>query len=326
LLDSKPRSSNSSSYFRFFFPTGLKMIAPALSPTFLVDLKQVSDSAMPQRQNWSGAFLSDLKLVHDSLPRPTDSRLSDLAERLRGWRTRVQDEVQRALRRVPSDDPLRCPISLFGTMDYGRLETAHTNALAWLLDPSKPHGFGDTLLRAVLAWHPEGQDSTRLGNTRVSKEHYISGVGRLDILAEGDWNNGDTPPVPWLLAIEAKIDAWEGEGQLPKYDKWLAKHARRRQLLRIFLTADGRLPEGGGDEWKALSFLELVQILRKPYASLTGSAGFEFLRLYMAAVLQDICRFPTMHAENSDDPYSLAAYLKTVHDSAMKGRLHDTAR
>lgn len=120
------------------------MIAPALSPKFLADLKRVSDSAMPQPQTLSAAFLCDLKLVYDSLPRPTDSRLNDLGERVQGWRTRVQQEVQEALRQLPADDPLRCPISLFGTMDYGRLETAHTNALAWLLDPRKAHGFGDT--------------------------------------------------------------------------------------------------------------------------------------------------------------------------------------
>jgi hypothetical protein len=290
------------------------MIAPAFSQKFLADLKQVSDGARPQPQTWSAAFLSDLHQIHDSLPLPNDARLHDLAERLRVWRSRVQGEVQEGLQELPAEDPLRCPISLFGTMDYGRLETAHTNVLAWLLDPGRPHGFGDTLLRAVLAWHPEGRDSKRLQNTRVSKEHYVSGVGRLDILAEGEWDNGDTP-VPWMLAIEAKIDAWEGEGQLPKYDVWLAKYARGRQLLRVFLTADGRLPEDGGDEWKALSFLALVQILRKPYASLRGTAGFEFLRLYLAGVLQDICGFPAMHAEKAADPYSLAAYLKTVHES-----------
>lgn len=254
------------------------MTAPALSPEFLADLKQVSDSALPQPQTWSAEFLSDLKLLHDSLPRPSDTRLEHLAERLQVWRGRVQRDVQEALQQLPSDDPLRCPISLFGTMDYGRLETAHTNALAWLLDPGKPHGFDDALLRAVLAWHPESLDCTRLRSTMVSKEHHISGVGRLDILAEGEWDNGETP-VHWLLAIEAKIDASEGEGQLAKYDRRLTKRARGRQLLRVFLTADARLPEDGGEEWKALSFLKLMQILRKPYASLRGAAGFEFLRL-----------------------------------------------
>ncbi len=301
------------------------MTAPAFTPKFLAELNQVTDAARPQPQAWSTAFLSDLKQVHDSLPFPNDARLQGLAERFIVWRSSVQGQVQEALEQIPADDPLRCPISLFGTMDFGRLETAHTNALAWLLDPGKTHGFGDTLLRAVLAWHPEGWDSDRLRNTKVSKEHPISSGGRLDILAEGNWNSGDTQ-VPWLLAIEAKIDAWEGEGQLPKYDRWLAKYAHGRQLLRIFLTADGRLPEDGGDEWKALSFLGLVQILRKPYASLSGTAGFEFFRLYLAGVLQDICCFPAMHAGSTTDPYSLAAYLKTVHESPTKDAAHDTAR
>jgi hypothetical protein len=301
------------------------MICPALSQEFLADLKNVIAMTRTQSQTWSAAFLSDLRQIHDSLPLPNDTRLDDLAGRFRVWRGCVQDEARKALDRLPADDPLRCPISLFGTMDYGRLETAHTNALAWLLDPNKPHHFGDTLLRAVLAWHPEGQDSKLHQYCKISKEHHISTVGRLDILAEGEWDNGNTS-VPWLLAIEAKIDANEGENQLQKYDSWLATYARGRQLLRIFLTADGRLPEDGGEEWKALSFLNLVQILRKPYSSLRGTVGFEFLRLYLAGVLQDICRFPPIHAENTSDPYSLISYLKTVHESTTKGPVHDAAR
>ena len=96
--------------------------------------------------------------------------------------------------------------------------------------------------------------------------------------------------------------------------------------MRVFLTADGRLPEDGADEWKSLSFLKLVQIVRNPYATLTGTAGFDFLRLYLAGVLQDICRFPAMHAENAADPYSVVAYLKTVHESPTKGPIYDTTR
>jgi PD-(D/E)XK nuclease superfamily len=301
----------------------LAMITPTLSPNFLADLKQVSEAAGEQPPI-SAAFLFDLKQVHSTLPLPNDARLHDLAERFRVWRSRVQCEVHDAIVQLPADDPLCCPISLFGTMDYGRLETAHTNALAWLLDPNKPHGFGDTLLRAVLAWHPDGGDAKPLRNTRVSKEHSIFDVGRLDILAEGSWNNDDTPG-SWVLVIEAKIDSSEGESQLAKYDKWLAKYARGRQLLRVLLTANGILPEDGSDDWKPLSFLELVQILRKPFASLRDTAGFSFLRLYLAGVLQDICGFPAMHAENSADPYSLASYLKTVDESSTKGT-HDTAR
>jgi hypothetical protein len=47
--------------------------------------------------------------------------------------------------------------------------------------------------------------------------------------------------------------------------------------LRIFLTADGGFPEDGSDEWKVMSFLELVQILRKPYAGLRGMALWHLL-------------------------------------------------
>jgi hypothetical protein len=226
--------------------------------------------------------------------------------------------------RLPTDDPLFCPISLFGTIDYGRMETAHTNALAWLLDPSRPHDFGDSLLRSLLSWYKGTPHVGQLHRVKVANEYLISG-GRLDIHVEGEWEDSGAT-TPWVLIVEAKIDAWEGEDQLPKYDKWLAAHARGRLPLRIFLTADGRLP-AGSDEWKPMSFLQMVQVFRKTYSDLKEAAGFHFLRFYLAGVLQDICGFsPAEHATALTDPYSLASYLETVQQLTTKDAKHDATR
>jgi hypothetical protein len=299
------------------------MSATSFSPQFLADLREVCGSARSGAKSWSPTFLAELDRVYNSLPLPTTGRLQELGERLSVWRKHVEGENKQAIERLPPDDPLRCPISLFGTMDYGRLETAHTNVLAWLLDPSKPHGFAETLLRALLNWHSDGCGSAELNSERVVKEHPIPG-GRLDVLAEGNWMDAGTL-IPWVLAIEAKIDAWEGENQLAKYDKWLDQYARGRRLLRIFLTVHGKAPEGG-DKWKPLSFLELARVLRGPYPALKGTEGFEFLRLYLAGVMQDICGYKPLHAETAADPFSVAAYLKTVRESPTKGVTHGRAR
>src|SRR5205807_462089 len=122
--------------------------------------------------------------------------------------------------------------------------------------------------------------ATELRGVKVEKEFAIPN-GRLDLLAEGQSNYAGTL-VSWVLAIEAKIDAFEGESQLDKYDHWLDRYAGDRQLLRIFLTAEGRSPENSTNKWRPLSFLELVRILRAPYGALKQTAGFEFLRFYLA--------------------------------------------
>ena len=157
----------------------------------------------------------------------------------------------------------------------------------------------------------------RLQVERVVSEHPLdesAGVGRLDVLAEGEWESMGKRD-RWTLLIEAKVDAREGDGQLDKYDEWLDSHAGHRATYCVFLTPDGREPETGGEQWESLSFLELVRIFRGVYGELRQAPGYHFLKFYLAGVLQDICGFPRNVGCDAADPYALALYLKAVHDS-----------
>ncbi len=295
-----------------------------LSPTFLADLEKVYTTLRPPL---SEAFLSDLEKVHATLPVLSDAHLLHLADRFNEWRTRTKDLVRGRLAKLEEDDPLKCPISLFRTMDYGRLETAHTRVLAWLLDPDKEHGFGTALLAALLRRVVGVPRSDGLGEVRLASEVMIGkseAMGRLDVLAAGTWGSADHGG--WVLVIEAKINAWESERQLDKYDEWIDSHAAGRETHRVFLTPDGREPESGCDEWTALSFLELVNAFRKVYGGLRQKPGFHFLRFYLAGVLQDVCHFPCNVGEDAPNPYAVASYLKTVHESRSEGASHDVAR
>lgn len=220
---------------------------------FLGELAQVYAALRPQAL--SAAFLSDLAQVHATLPVASDANLLSLAKCFDEWRRLTQEFVRTRLVELSADDPLKCPISLFRTMDYGRLETAHTRALAWLLHPEREHGFGKTLLAALLR-HLSGDDcSNGLRVKGVESEYLIDGSsasGRLDVLAEGTWENEKRNG--WVLVIEAKVDAWEGEDQLPKYENWLRSKAADHEVFRVFLTPDGRVPETGAEEWEPFPF------------------------------------------------------------------------
>lgn len=323
-------------------------MSTSLSPTFLANLSQVYAALRPQAlsavfradlakvhatvqpQALSTAFLSDLALVHASLPVASDANLQFLANRFHDWRKVTQEFVRNHLKDLNDDDPLRCPISLFRTMDYGRLETAHTRTLAWLLDPKKnaEHGFGDALLAALLVQLAELDHFDCLYVEQVASEHPVEasvGSGRLDLIAKGEWEKAGNR-VRWVLVIEAKVDAWEGEGQLNKYDDWLRANSEGRETYRVFLTPDGRVPDDECDEWRPMSFLRLVQIFGKVYRKLRTASGFHFLRFYLAGVLQDICGWPGHISAEAPDPYSVASYLKTVYDSTSEGAIHDAAR
>jgi hypothetical protein len=104
------------------------------SDCFLADLEiaypKDADSKLPI------TFVDDLNNAYAyALPnQPVISLvdLENLAEALGTWRMSQRQLLQEYRNQLPEDDPLASPISLFGTMDYGRLETAHTRALAWL--------------------------------------------------------------------------------------------------------------------------------------------------------------------------------------------------
>jgi hypothetical protein len=90
----------------------------------------------------------------------------------------------------------------------------------------------------------------------------------MDIYGIGSWTTPNGIAEDWLLAIEAKIDAREGENQLERYDEWIDAHSGNRSIFRVFLTPDRR--QGEATSWTPMSFLDLVRVFREPYLQLRG--------------------------------------------------------
>jgi hypothetical protein len=177
-------------------PTQLRQ--NGLSPEFIIDLKAVYESTAFQIP---AAFLADLEVVHQhttATPAPGDTSPQNfgvLADRLQAWRDRTHELVSPWRASLPDDDPLLCPVTLFGTMDLGRLETAHTRSLAWLLNPTKEHGFGNTLIEALLARVTEGPPRPiKVHSMEYEYPIILPGhrnKGRLDVMAKGKWEDGN---------------------------------------------------------------------------------------------------------------------------------------
>src|SRR5439155_21468593 len=131
---------------------------------------------------------------------------------------------------------------------------------------------------------------------------------------------------PWVLIIEAKIDAAEGEEQLAKYEDWLARHAPGRHQLLVFLTPTGYRGESSTGEWQTLTYLDLVRIFREVLGELKDKHGYHFLRYYLAGVLRDICRWPLPIQADAADPHAVASYVKSVRDPPPEGTADGHAR
>lgn len=270
-------------------------------------------------------FFSDLDFVYQAeFVDGLDADLLRLAKSFDSWRAHKRLQVVDYLVALPPDDPLLCPVSLLGTIQQGRLETAHTKALAWLLDPRQGHGFGDALLKALLIRLTSHSVPAGFSVEWVESEYPALAAeegedGYLDVIGKGSWAVGGKPTT-WVLVIEAKIDHTESEGQLAKYDSWLAAHYREVTVIRVFLTVDGRRAETGDTKWQPLSFLELVNVFRPVLPQFAQTAGLPYLRYYLAGVLRDVCQCPLHVTADCTDPYTLLKYLQAASGQKQEAR------
>lgn len=220
-----------------------------------------------------------------------------LAEGYVRWYARHGDEI--------SASPMASAVTLFGPMDESRRERAQTMALAWLLDGNNPtHGFGWALLEGLL---------TRLRNYRKRSEHCFSKIfsvesawvtpeyragefGRIDVYVEGTYRFRGREVRSFIVAMEAKIDAPEGDAQTTRYDEFLdRKHGERDvDVFRVFVSPSKRDIEAESGHWQKVSFLELGSVLWRAARdnALQDRQGAAYLRLYVAGLFQDLEGIP----------------------------------
>ncbi|MEC9357164.1 MAG: PD-(D/E)XK nuclease family protein [Pseudomonadota bacterium] len=255
---------------------------------------RVSGRGLYQPESWirrvSGSLqriLPDFEILRRQLkPRISANDLLQFDGPLKEIYEIVTPAIKRRLedyRAKFSSSPLLSAITLFGPIELGRLETANTRALAWLMDGKQPHGFGcgvaDAVIRAAFPGSPT------VTSVLESVPEKVVPVGRVDVWVKGTWENERQPR--WLLTIEAKIDAIESEGQLAKYQRHALKDGA--EWLGIYLTLGGDDPDNK-EGWKTLSFSELAAVLAAFCVSeqANGKPGNGFLKLYVSGLIKDV--------------------------------------
>ncbi|MDP9993840.1 hypothetical protein J2W28_004458 [Variovorax boronicumulans] len=208
----------------------------------------------------------------------------------------------------------------FRVLRVEKYELRHTNTLAWLLTPSGSHGLGNAFatqfLKAVCA-----QAEAKLGNgiaaltviaqtdldaihvrqevtvdqlkslDKSEAEAAIDGTlgqvvepsvdeddqpGRLDVLIEGE---------TWAVAVEAKVNGKQGDGQLSKYQRGLNAGAPGRQKVFVYLTND--LSEDVPTDWNAVSWKAAVaEPLRQIVARVPDARKSEAQIVFLESFLE----------------------------------------
>lgn len=210
-----------------------------------------------------------------------------------------------ALRRL---DAIEAPFDPLEVLAWTHQERPHTRFLAWLLDPEAPrpgggHGLGASVLGALVE-RAMGAVEMLPGVDPVARP---SAVGRIDaagvnVLRELPLGDGvrvtarapdirclwrDEAGHRWVVLIENKVDAGEGDGQVRDYLAWAAKHHPDARRVLLYITPDGRLPDSatGAELVAALSWSDAAEAALEAIAK-APPGGDPAARAFASSVLE----------------------------------------
>lgn len=199
-----------------------------------------------------------------------------------------------------------CPFEAVG---MARQEIRHSNFLAYILDPNRPHGFGTLLLKSFIALLTEEEISeSRMLRARVHRELY-----RIDLLVDIPPENGKKRLV---IAIEVKVDAGESLEQLRGYQRRVESAWPHSEVVFGFLTVDGREGTTSADKrWQPISWTGLIYALDRALKNDGCSAiGYPMYAAYVSMM-----RRHGMADKTSDTPLDDAVFtLWYKHKEALE--------
>jgi len=124
--------------------------------------------------------------------------------------------------------------NIFAVLGRPRLEQAHSNFLAWLLNPQEAHGLGDQFLREFM----QRALRRRPPNTSLARvvTEYKWDDCRFDVLVSGP---------DWRLIVENKIWDTAWLSQCEKYQKYCEERERHGgRAWLVYVTPHLRQPRG----------------------------------------------------------------------------------
>lgn len=169
-------------------------------------------------------------------------------------------------------------IDVWAVSGLGRKEVRNASVLAWLLDPQGSHGQHAACLKALMARVNSHEDAWRLdssalekANVQVEQRPLGSVRDRVDIAI-------DSPD--FIIFIEVKIDAVEGDQQLLRYTQAIAAKAlaragsmgRKPQTMIIYVSREARTDSIPG--LVQLNWHDIAETLIEVANRSEGVAGF----------------------------------------------------
>lgn len=181
-----------------------------------------------------------------------------------------------------------CPFEAIGMV---RQEIRHGNFLTYYLDPQRPHGFGSECLRALMRAAADEQRRVSLNSTTTISPIDVHLMELESAELRREWRRVDVlaiiPEEKLIVAIELKIDASEGTGQLAQYRRVVQEQWPNWRYLFIFLTKRGEdASEDYGDGWLSLPLEALASQFEKLITRQVGTIDARHLLAAYIAMLR----------------------------------------
>ena len=200
-------------------------------------------------------------------------------------------------------------------------ENVHSNFLAWLLNPTANHGFGDYFLKKFLLDAVAQSDVARdtiaaadWSQTIVRREWYalVDGApGYLDILVV-NWS------AQILCAIENKVFSPESVGQLSHYRKALENDYPDFDRNFVFLSPDGRFSQEDTEQgvWTPADYIAVHNLVKQTVADNDGKVS-ETVRVILEQYAVTLRRNIVPELNESAELQQLARKIYLEHREAI---------
>lgn len=201
-----------------------------------------------------------------------------------------------------------CP---FEALNISKFEIRHSNFLADILSPSRPHEFGDKILKKFMEYILKRMDEYSL-----ALNIHLQDLMNADVRRE--WNNIDLlVRIPngdgecdLIIAMEIKIHASESKEQLEKYAKKVKAEWPTAKKIFVFLTpAESTAPSH--QDWKHIYFDSIVEIIE---SILENDSGTPVARTMLKSYADMIRRNHMVDQEMEE----LAAKIWARHQAALE--------
>jgi hypothetical protein len=175
-----------------------------------------------------------------------------------------------------------CPFEAMGVVSA---EIRHNAFLAYLLDPNKPHGFGDQILRSFLITVAKvSRSAGKVISVFRPIDAHLLDLDEAEIRFQ--WKSIDLVIVlnssKIVVVVEMKIESSQSDAQLLRYreiteDKWGEGWGK----IFVFLTKYDEIPNDV-DAWVQLKYLDIVAgIEGSALTSSNDSMSMQMLKSYL---------------------------------------------